>query len=293
MYKLRTGEKSMPKISDVFHEYGFKDDRLTLLAGPCAIESYETCAEVVEELKEITDELGINYVFKSSFDKANRSSISSDRGSGMEAGLEVLRQIKENYHVPIVTDVHESYQCAPVAEVADVLQIPAFLSRQTDLLLAAAKTGRVVNIKKAQFMAPEDIQSAVNKVASQNEHILVTERGTMFGYHQLVVDMTSLIQMRQTDYPVIFDATHSVQIPSGYGNHSGGNRDYVFPLLRAALSIGIDGIFAEVHPNPPKAISDQDSQLYLSKARPILEEANRLFHQHLENKAVYADEDLL
>ncbi|WP_308398746.1 3-deoxy-8-phosphooctulonate synthase [Weissella thailandensis] len=283
----------MPKISDVFHEYGFKDDRLTLLAGPCAIESYETCAEVVEELKEITDELGINYVFKSSFDKANRSSISSDRGSGMEAGLEVLRQIKENYHVPIVTDVHESYQCAPVAEVADVLQIPAFLSRQTDLLLAAAKTGRVVNIKKAQFMAPEDIQSAVNKVASQNEHILVTERGTMFGYHQLVVDMTSLIQMRQTDYPVIFDATHSVQIPSGYGNHSGGNRDYVFPLLRAALSIGIDGIFAEVHPNPPKAISDQDSQLYLSKARPILEEANRLFHQHLENKAVYADEDLL
>lgn len=283
----------MPKISDVFHEYGFKDDRLTLLAGPCAIESYETCAEVVEELKEITDELGINYVFKSSFDKANRSSISSDRGSGMEAGLEVLRQIKENYHIPIVTDVHESYQCAPVAEVADVLQIPAFLSRQTDLLLAAAKTGRVVNIKKAQFMAPEDIQSAVNKVASQNEHILVTERGTMFGYHQLVVDMTSLIQMRQTDYPVIFDATHSVQIPSGYGNHSGGNRDYVFPLLRAALSIGIDGIFAEVHPNPPKAISDQDSQLYLSKARPILEEANRLFHQHLENKAVYADEDLL
>ena len=207
----------MPKISEVFHEYGFKDDRLTLLAGPCAIESYETCAEVVEELKEITDELGINYVFKSSFDKANRSSISSDRGSGMEAGLEVLRQIKENYHVPIVTDVHESYQCAPVAEVADVLQIPAFLSRQTDLLLAAAKTGRVVNIKKAQFMAPEDIQSAVNKVASQNEHILVTERGTMFGYHQLVVDMTSLIQMRQTNYPVIFDATHSVQIPSGYG----------------------------------------------------------------------------
>ena len=283
----------MPKISDVFHEYGFKDDRLTLLAGPCAIESYDTCAEVVEELKEITDELGINYVFKSSFDKANRSSISSDRGSGMEAGLEVLRQIKENYHVPIVTDMHESYQCAPVAEVADVLQIPAFLSRQTDLLLAAAKTGRVVNIKKAQFMAPEDIQSAVNKVASQNEHILVTERGTMFGYHQLVVDMTSLIQMRQTNYPVIFDATHSVQIPSGYGNHSGGNRDYVFPLLRAALSIGIDGIFAEVHPNPPKAISDQDSQLYLSKARPILEEANRLFHQHLENKAVYADEDLL
>ncbi len=284
----------MPKISEVFQEYGFKDDRLTLLAGPCAIESYETCAEVVEELKKITDELGINYVFKSSFDKANRSAISSDRGSGMETGLEILRQIKEKYNVPIVTDVHESYQCAPVAEVADVLQIPAYLSRQTDLLLAAAKTGRVVNIKKAQFMAPEDIQSAVNKVASQdNEHILVTERGTMFGYHQLVVDMTSLIQMRETGYPIIYDATHSVQIPSGYGNHSGGNREYIFPLMRAALSIGIDGIFAEVHPNPPKAISDQDSQLYLSKTRPILEEANKLFHEHLNSKVVYADEDLL
>ncbi|WP_312695586.1 3-deoxy-8-phosphooctulonate synthase, partial [Leuconostoc pseudomesenteroides] len=231
----------MPQISDVFQNYGFKNDRLTLLAGPCAIESYETCAEVAETLKQITDELGINYVFKSSFDKANRSSIDSQRGAGMAAGLKVLAKIKENYHVPIVTDVHEPYQCEPVAEVADVLQIPAYLSRQTDLLLAAGKTGRVVNIKKAQFMAPEDIQTAVNKVATNDQHILVTERGTMFGYHQLVVDMTSLIQMRETGYPVIFDATHSVQVPSGYGNHSGGNRDYAFPLMRAALAIGIDG----------------------------------------------------
>ena len=283
----------MPQISDVFQNYGFKNDRLTLLAGPCAIESYETCAEVAETLKQITDELGINYVFKSSFDKANRSSIDSQRGAGMAAGLKVLAKIKENYHVPIVTDVHEPYQCEPVAEVADVLQIPAYLSRQTDLLLAAGKTGRVVNIKKAQFMAPEDIQTAVDKVATNDQNILVTERGTMFGYHQLVVDMTSLIQMRATGYPVIFDATHSVQVPSGYGNHSGGNRDYAFPLMRAALAIGIDGIFAEVHPNPPKAISDQDSQLYLSKIRPILENANRLFHEHLEMKAVYAHDDLL
>ncbi|MCT4388057.1 3-deoxy-8-phosphooctulonate synthase [Leuconostoc pseudomesenteroides] len=283
----------MPQISDVFQNYGFKNDRLTLLAGPCAIESYETCAEVAETLKQITDELGINYVFKSSFDKANRSSIDSQRGAGMAAGLKVLAKIKENYHVPIVTDVHEPYQCEPVAEIADVLQIPAYLSRQTDLLLAAGKTGRVVNIKKAQFMAPEDIQTAVNKVATNDQHILVTERGTMFGYHQLVVDMTSLIQMRETGYPVIFDATHSVQVPSGYGNHSGGNRDYAFPLMRAALAIGIDGIFAEVHPNPPEAISDQDSQLYLSKIRPILENANRLFHEHLEMKAVYAHDDLL
>lgn len=283
----------MPQISDVFQNYGFKNDRLTLLAGPCAIESYETCAEVAETLKQITDELEINYVFKSSFDKANRSSIDSQRGAGMAAGLKVLAKIKENYHVPIVTDVHEPYQCEPVAEVADVLQIPAYLSRQTDLLLAAGKTGRVVNIKKAQFMAPEDIQTAVDKVATNDQHILVTERGTMFGYHQLVVDMTSLIQMRETGYPVIFDATHSVQVPSGYGNHSGGNRDYAFPLMRAALAIGIDGIFAEVHPNPPEAISDQDSQLYLSKIRPILENANRLFHEHLEMKAVYAHDDLL
>lgn len=283
----------MPQISDVFQNYGFKNDRLTLLAGPCAIESYETCAEVAETLKQITDELGINYVFKSSFDKANRSSIDSQRGAGMAAGLKVLAKIKENYHVPIVTDVHEPYQCEPVAEVADVLQIPAYLSRQTDLLLAAGKTGRVVNIKKAQFMAPEDIQTAVDKVATNDQNILVTERGTMFGYHQIVVDMTSLIQMRATGYPVIFDATHSVQVPSGYGNHSGGNRDYAFPLMRAALAIGIDGIFAEVHPNPPEAISDQDSQLYLSKIRPILENANRLFHEHLEMKAVYAHDDLL
>jgi len=283
----------MPQISDVFQNYGFKNDRLTLLAGPCAIESYETCAEVAETLKQITDELGINYVFKSSFDKANRSSIDSQRGAGMAAGLKVLAKIKENYHVPIVTDVHEPYQCEPVAEVADVLQIPAYLSRQTDLLLAAGKTGRVVNIKKAQFMAPEDIQTAVDKVATNDQNILVTERGTMFGYHQLVVDMTSLIQMRATGYPVIFDATHSVQVPSGYGNHSGGNRDYAFPLMRAALAIGIDGIFAEVHPNPPEAISDQDSQVYLSKIRPILENANRLFHEHLEMKAVYAHDDLL
>lgn len=283
----------MPQISDVFQNYGFKNDRLTLLAGPCAIESYETCAEVAETLKQITDELGINYVFKSSFDKADRSSIDSQRGAGMAAGLKVLAKIKENYHVPIVTDVHEPYQCEPVAEVADVLQIPAYLSRQTDLLLAAGKTGRVVNIKKAQFMAPEDIQTAVDKVATNDQNILVTERGTMFGYHQLVVDMTSLIQMRATGYPVIFDATHSVQVPSGYGNHSGGNRDYAFPLMRAALAIGIDGIFAEVHPNPPEAISDQDSQLYLSKIRPILENANRLFHEHLEMKAVYAHDDLL
>lgn len=286
-------EIKMVKIAEIFQEYDFKDDQLTLLAGPCAIESYETCAQVAATLKELTDELGINFVFKSSFDKANRSSLDSSRGAGLENGLAVLQKIKETYNVPIVTDVHESYQCEPVAQVADVLQIPAFLSRQTDLLLAAAQTGKVVNIKKAQFMAPEDMQSAVKKVAATDQKILVTERGTMFGYHQLVVDMTSLIQMRSLGYPVIFDATHSVQIPSGYGNHSGGNREYAFPLLRAALAIGIDGIFAEVHPNPAAAISDQDSQLELSKIRPILVAANKLFHESRAMREDFANDGLL
>ncbi|WP_075760931.1 3-deoxy-8-phosphooctulonate synthase, partial [Oenococcus oeni] len=178
------------KISTVFKDFAFKDSQLTLLAGPCAIESYETCAQVAEKLKEITEKLHINYVFKSSFDKANRSSTDSDRGSGLEKGLAILERIKKNFDLPIVTDVHESYQCQPVSEVADVLQIPAFLSRQTDLLLAAAKTGKVVNIKKGQFMAPEDIKSATSKIDPITSKILITERGTSFGYHRLVVDMT-------------------------------------------------------------------------------------------------------
>ncbi|MFT8842719.1 MAG: 3-deoxy-8-phosphooctulonate synthase [Schleiferilactobacillus harbinensis] len=270
----------MVTIATVFKDYGFHNDQLTLLAGPCAIESYDTCAQVAEILGSLADELHINYVFKSSFDKANRSSGEADRGAGLEAGLKVLRRIKETYHVPIVTDVHESYQCAPVAEVADVLQIPAFLSRQTDLLVAAAKTGRVVNVKKGQFMAPEDMGSVVDKLDPYTEKILLTERGVSFGYHRLVVDMPGLITMRQFEYPVIFDATHSVQLPGGYGDHSGGQRDFAFPLMRAALTVGVDGIFAEVHPDPPSAISDADNQLYLAKAAPIFREANTLFHEY-------------
>lgn len=270
----------MATIASVFADYGFQDDRLTLLAGPCAIESYDTCAQVAESLSALAEELHLNYVFKSSFDKANRSSGEADRGAGLERGLTVLQKIKETYHVPVVTDVHESYQCAPVAEVADVLQIPAFLSRQTDLLVAAAKTDRVVNVKKGQFMAPEDMGSVVTKLTPYTEKILLTERGTSFGYHRLVVDMPGLITMRQWHYPVIFDATHSVQLPGGYGDHSGGQRDFAFPLMRAALAVGVDGIFAEVHPDPPSAISDADNQLYLDKAAPIFREANALFHQY-------------
>ncbi|MCV3740872.1 3-deoxy-8-phosphooctulonate synthase [Lentilactobacillus hilgardii] len=283
----------MTKISTIFPDYQFRDDRLTLLAGPCAIESYETCAQVAETLKEITDDLNINYVFKSSFDKGNRSSGDSKRGAGLENGLAILRRIKETYHVPIVTDVHESYQCAPVAEVADVLQIPAFLSRQTDLLVAAAATSRVVNIKKAQFMAPGDMQGAVDKVTPFSNKILLTERGTMFGYHQLVVDMTSLIQLREIGFPVIFDATHSVQVPGGHGSHSGGNRDFAFPLMRAALTIGVDGIFAEVHPDPPSAISDADNQLYLNKIKPILTTAVKLFDENRQQKEELVQDGLL
>lgn len=283
----------MGGIAEVFSDYHFNDQRLTLLAGPCAIESYEVCAQVAEQLKNLTDELKINFIFKSSFDKANRSSGSSDRGAGLEKGLAILDRIKKEYQVPIVTDVHESYQCQPVAEVADVLQIPAYLSRQTDLLVAAAKTGRVVNIKKAQFMAAGDLQGAIDKVIPYSNKILLTERGTMFGYHQQIVDMTNLLQLRQLGYPVIYDATHSVQVPGGHGNHSGGNRDFAFPLMRAALTIGVAGIFAEVHPNPPTAISDADNQLYLNKMRPILTTAAALFSQYQDQKESWDQDGLL
>ncbi|MFT8917674.1 MAG: 3-deoxy-8-phosphooctulonate synthase [Oenococcus sp.] len=283
----------MEKISNIFKEFAFKDSQLTLLAGPCAIESYETCAEVADTLKEVCERLHINYVFKSSFDKANRSSVESDRGQGLERGLAILNRIKHDYRVPIVTDVHESYQCEPVSQVADVLQIPAFLSRQTDLLVAAAKTGKVVNIKKGQFMAPEDLIPATRKITDYTSKILLTERGSSFGYHRLIVDMTGLIEMRKAGFPIIFDATHSVQVPGGYGGHSGGNRDYAFPLMRAALEIGVAGIFAEVHPNPPEAISDADNQIYLSKITPILENANHIFQEHRKDAEEMAANGLL
>ncbi|MCP0887486.1 3-deoxy-8-phosphooctulonate synthase [Ligilactobacillus sp. WILCCON 0076] len=283
----------MHKISEVFTDYQFSDHQLTLLAGPCAIESYETCTVVADRLKELTEKLKINFVFKSSFDKANRSSNDSKRGVGIEKGLAILERIKKEYQVPIVTDVHESVQCKAVGEVADILQIPAYLSRQTDLLVAAAKTGRIVNIKKAQFMAPEDMQGAVDKVTPTNEKILLTERGTMFGYHQLVVDMTSLLKLREIGFPVIYDATHSVQVPGGYGNHSGGNREYIFPLMRSALTIGVDGIFAEVHPNPPEAISDADNQLYLDKMEGILSTAAKMFNEHQEQQKGWDEDGLL
>ena len=244
---------------------------LLLLAGPCVAESLEVCCQVAEEAQAVCADLGIRYVFKASFDKANRTSITSFRGPGMAAGLEILAAVKSKYGVPVITDVHEPQQCAPVAEVADILQIPAFLCRQTDLLLAAAKTGKPVNVKKGQFLAPEDMATVVKKLESAgNERILLTDRGTSFGYHNLVVDMRGLAIMRALGCPVVFDATHSVQLPGGNGTCSGGNREFVPPLARAAAAVGIDALFLETHPNPDKALSDGANSLALKDLRALL-----------------------
>ena len=247
--------------------------------------------DTAAELQQVCREIGIPLYFKSSFDKANRTSSSSERGVGMTEGLRILAEVKQRYGLPILTDVHESYQCAPVAEVADVLQIPAFLSRQTDLLQAAARTGRIVNIKKGQFMAPWDMRGAIQKCRevapaeardqkseirsqmSEVSRIWLTERGSSFGYGNLVVDMTSLVRMREYGCPIVFDATHSVQQPSSQQGITGGNRELVPPLMRAALAVGIDGLFLEVHPDPDHAISNAANQVRLSDIRSILTQA--------------------
>ena len=258
-----------------------------LIAGPCAIESRDIVMHTAETLKQICDRLGITLYFKSSYDKANRTTL-SERGVGMERGLQILQEVKTTFSLPILTDVHESWQCAPVAEVADVLQIPAFLSRQTDLLVAAAQTGKIVNVKKGQFMAPWDMRGAIAKIeanhplassphrliaSSPNSLIWLTERGSSFGYGNLIVDMTSLVKMREYGYPIVFDATHSVQQPSSQAGITGGNRDMVPHLIRAAVAVGIDGLFLEVHPEPEKAISDAANQVRLSDIESILRQA--------------------
>ena len=259
-----------------------------LIAGPCARESRDMVMHTAETLKQVCERLGITLYFKSSYDKANRTSI-SERGVGMEKGLEILQEVKSTFALPILTDVHESWQCAPVSEVADVLQIPAFLSRQTDLLVAAAKTGKVVNVKKGQFMAPWDMRGAIAKIEANRAQrlegekvgIWLTERGSSFGYGNLVVDMTSLVKMREYGYPVVFDATHSVQQPSSQAGVTGGNREMVPHLIRAAVAVGIDGLFLEVHPDPEKAISDAANQVRLSEVEKILKqtiEIDQLIH---------------
>ena len=246
-----------------------------LIAGPCAIESREVVMQTAATLKEVCERLGVQLYFKSSFDKANRTS-PSERGVGMEQGLAILKEVKETYGLPILTDVHESWQCAKVAEVADVLQIPAFLARQTDLLEAAAKTGKVVNVKKGQFMAPWDMRGARAKVKAASNgtaQVWLTERGSSFGYGNIVVDMTSLVKMREYGCPVIFDATHAVQQPSSQAGVTGGNREMVPHLMRAALAVGVDGLFLEVHPDPDHAISDAANQVHLSDIETILKQA--------------------
>lgn len=250
---------------------------LFLIAGPCVIESEEHAVMIAESLASTARDLRLAVIFKASFDKANRSSAKSFRGLGMKEGLRVLAKIKQRTGLPILSDIHEVAQAAPVAEVCDVLQIPAFLSRQTDLLIAAGNAGRTVNIKKGQFLSPWDMGNAAEKVASTgNRKILLTERGSSFGYQNLVVDMRSFPIMRQFGYPVVFDVTHSVQLPGGEGKSSGGQPEFIEPLARAGAAIGVNGIFLEVHENPAKALSDGSNALRLDLLRPLLERLIRL-----------------
>jgi 2-dehydro-3-deoxyphosphooctonate aldolase (KDO 8-P synthase) len=244
---------------------------LLLIAGPCVIQSEELTLAIAHRLQEITAELPVQLVFKASFDKANRTSGSAFRGAGMDAGLAVLAAVKVATGLPVTTDIHESHQAEPVAQVCDLLQIPAFLARQTDLLVAAAQTGRAINVKKGQFMAPWDMQNVLAKLnAAGCANVLLCERGTFFGYGRLVNDMRALPQMRSLGAPVIFDATHSVQEPGGLGAATGGNRAMVEPLARAAVAIGIDGLFFEVHPDPDHAPSDGPNMLRLDDFPQVL-----------------------
>ncbi len=258
--------------------YAFGNERpLALIAGPCVIESPALTMSIARQLAQLAKRLRMPYVFKASYDKANRSSVQSFRGPGLRKGLDVLRQVKEEIGCPILTDVHWKEDVPEVAEVVDILQIPAFLCRQTDLLLACGESGRAVNVKKGQFLAPWDIEQVVRKLESTgNRKILLTERGTSFGYNNLVVDMRSLAVMKQFGYPVIYDATHSVQLPGGLGKSSGGQREFVFPLARAAVALGVAGIFCEVHPDPNRALSDGPNSLALRSMPGFLKATQKL-----------------
>ena len=248
-----------------------------LIAGPCVIENVETTLKTAEALKEITGRLNLGFIFKCSFDKANRSSVDSFRGPGLTEGLSILKSVKESLSIPVLTDVHCVEEVAPAAEVVDVIQIPALLSRQTDLLIAAGKSGKPVNIKKGQFIAPHDMQRAVEKVTAQgNDRVFVTERGASFGYNNLVVDFRSLPIMRSCGFPVIFDATHSVQLPGALGTSSGGDRSMIPYLARAAVAVGVDGLFMEVHPDPDSALCDGANSLALDDLEPLLKELQEI-----------------
>lgn len=252
--------KNKARITDQIEVGG---DRLVLLAGPCAAESYDICMQVGEQVKEVCQSLDIDYVFKASFDKANRTSVDSYRGPGLQEGLELLSKVKQALDVPLVTDIHESHQAEAIGQVADVIQIPAFLCRQTDLIVASANTGNMINIKRGQYMASADMQYSVKKAESTgNKNVCLTERGVSFGYHNLVVDMRALPTMRQYA-PVIFDTTHSVQQPGGAGGSSAGQREFAPYLSRAAAATGVDGFFVETHPDPDHALSDGPNMVRL------------------------------
>jgi 2-dehydro-3-deoxyphosphooctonate aldolase (KDO 8-P synthase) len=257
---------------------------LVLLAGPCVLEGLERSLKIGRGIKEITQRLGIPYVFKASFDKANRSSFNGFRGPGLEAGLKMLQTIKDELQVPIVSDIHNENQIDAAAKVLDIIQIPAFLCRQTDLLYAAAKSGKTVNVKKGQFMSPKDMENVIHKLEEgNNKNILLTERGASFGYNNLVVDMRSFPIMRSFGYPVVFDATHSVQLPGGAGTSSAGNREYVEYLTRAAVGAGVDALFMEVHDNPEEALCDGPNMVYLDKLEELLKDAlaiNEIVNKH-------------
>ena len=242
-----------------------------LIAGPCVIETEKIALQTAEEIKKITDDLKIQYIYKSSYTKANRQSIDSFSGPGLESGLKTLARVKREFDIPILTDIHTAQEAKIVAEVADVLQIPAFLCRQTDIVVAAAKTGRPINIKKGQFMAPEDMGPiAAKAVNSGNDQVILTERGATFGYHNLVVDFRSLVIMKNLGYPVVFDATHSLQLPGAAKGHSGGQPQFIFPMARAAVAVGVQAIFLETHPCVEKALCDAANMLPLQRLKELL-----------------------
>ena len=243
---------------------------LAVIAGPCVIEGRDPALRHAEFLKNVADRIGLSFIYKSSYDKANRTSLSAYRGPGLEKGLEILREVKEKVGVPILTDVHDQEQIAAVKQVADILQIPAFLCRQTDFVVAVARSGNIINVKKGQFLAPWDIGYVVEKiVAAGNERVLLTERGVCFGYNNLVSDMRSLAILRNLGYPVVFDATHSLQLPGGLGNASGGERRFIAPLARAGVAVGVDALFMEVHEDPDQALSDGPNSLPLREVEEL------------------------
>lgn len=268
----------MSKQRIKLRDFEIGGDKLTILAGPCAIESQEILNETAQGLKEITRDLDINFVFKSSFDKANRSSLTSFRGPGLEKGLAMLQEVKEKFDLPIVTDIHEPAQAQRVAQVADIIQIPAFLCRQTDLLVSAGKTDKILNIKKGQFLAPEQMKSLIKKVEDTgNKKIMVTDRGTTFGYNNLVVDFRGIPIMKEFGYPVVFDATHSVQLPGANGTSSGGDRRFVPTLAKSAMASGADVLFFEIHPEPDKALCDGANMIALKDAKELFDICNKIF----------------